>query len=350
MEIKDNLKEMRKTVLEAVKNVRSPEKLRELEIKFMGRKGELTKILRSIAALRAEKKKEIGQLSNSIKKELVEIFAKTGEELGSSLASEFVDLTLPGRKMLRGHLHPLTIVQNELEDLFISMGFMILDGPELESEYYNFEALNIPADHPARDMQDTFYVSEPQPKEKEGEEEGKSGMVMRTHTSSVQIRGMLKYGAPFRGVIPGRAFRCEATDACHEHSFFQIECLVIDKGISIANLKSVIKEMLSGIFKEEVKIRTRPGFFPFVEPGLEVDMSCAICGGQGCPSCKNSGWLEMGGAGMVHPKVLRAGGIDPKEFSGFAFGFGWDRLTMMKFKINDTRLFQKGDLRFLNQF
>jgi len=255
----------------------------------------------------------------------------------------FVDTTLPGEKIVSGHLHPLTLVQRDLEKIFSSMGFMILDGPELESDYYNFEALNIPKTHPARDMQDTFYIDH---KNKDGEHD----MVMRTHTSNVQVRAMEKYGAPLRCVVPGRAFRSEATDACHEHTFNQMEGLMIDKNISLANMIAVMQELLSGVFRREVKVRIRPGFFPFVEPGVELDINCAICGGKGCSSCKHSGWLEILPAGLVHPNVLRAGGIDPKKYQGFAFGLGLSRLVMMKYGIDDIRLLQSGDLHFLKQF
>jgi phenylalanyl-tRNA synthetase alpha chain len=218
------------------------------------------------------------------------------------------------------------------------MGFMILDGPELESDYYNFEALNIPTWHPARDTQDTFYI------------EAKEKLLLRTQTSPVQVRAMQKYGAPLRCVVPGRVFRNEATDVSHDHTFYQLEGLMIDKDISITNLIAVMKELLSGIFKREVNVRLRPGYFPFVEPAFELDIQCLICGGKGCSVCKQSGWLELLPCGLVHPNVLKAGGIDPKKYSGFAFGLGLTRLVMMKYKIDDIRLLQSGDLRFLNQF
>jgi phenylalanyl-tRNA synthetase alpha chain len=218
-----------------------------------------------------------------------------------------------------------------------------LDGPELESDYYNFTALNIPAHHPARDMQDTFYIDH---KNKNGDLD----MVMRTHTSPMQVRAMQKYGAPLRCVVPGRVYRSEEIDACHDHTFDQIEGLMIDKNISMANLIAVMNELINSIFHKEIETRIRPGYFPFVEPGIEVDIKCTICNGKGCPSCKGSGWLEMIGAGMVHPNVLRAGGINSDEFSGFAFGLGFTRLVMMKYAIDDIRYFNSGDLRFINQF
>ncbi len=255
--------------------------------------------------------------------------------------NNFFDVTLPGEKIMSGHLHPLTLVQRDLEKIFKSMGFMILEGPELESDYYNFEALNIPKTHPARDMQDTFYI----------EDKGKElDMVMRTHTSNVQVRAMEKYGAPMRAVALGRIFRNEATDASHEHTFHQIEGIMIDENISLANLAAVLKEMFTGLYQQEVNIRMRPGYFPFVEPGLEVEMSCVFCQGKGCSVCKKTGWVEMLGAGLVHPNVLKHGGIDPKKYQGFAFGTGIERLAMLKYGINDIRLFNSGDLRFLKQF
>jgi phenylalanyl-tRNA synthetase alpha chain len=248
------------------------------------------------------------------------------------------DPTLPGEKIESGHLHPLTLVMRDLEKVFKSMGFMILEGPELESDYYNFEALNIPKTHPARDMQDTFYI------------DGHPDLVMRTQTSNMQVRAMEKYGAPLRCAVIGATYRNEATDMSHEHSFHQIEGLMVDEKISLANLKAVLEEMLSGIYQQDVRVRIRPGYFPFVEPGLEVDMSCTFCKGKGCSVCKKTGWVEMLGAGLVHPNVLKHGGIDPKKYQGFAFGTGIERLTMLKYGINDIRLFHSGDLHFLKQF
>lgn len=342
--MKNKLQNLKEEMFKRLEEVKDSDVLRDLEIKYLGRKGELTKILRNLKNLDAEQKKNLGQVANEIKKEIQDKFKEVRNIVsGKGGKSEFIDVTLPGEKIERGHLHPLTIVQNELEDLFKSMGFIVLDGPELESDYYNFEALNIPRTHPARDMQDTFFIDK---KNKNGEYD----LVMRTQTSPMQIRAMEKYGAPLRCIVPGRVFRCEATDACHEHTLYQLEGLMVGEEISIVNLISVVREMLNNIFKREVKIRVRPGYFPFVEPGLEFDMDCQVCGGVGCPSCKHSGWLEMMGSGMVHPDVLRAGGVDPDKFSGFAFGMGIDRLAMMKYGINDIRLFHSGDLRFLEQF
>ncbi len=345
--MKNKLLQLKDKIFTELTNVKDVQALVDLEIKYLGRKGELTQILRGIANLSDEDKKIIGRLANEIKEELREkireikdIILEKGDE------NRDVDVTLPGEKIKIGHLHPLTQIQNELEDLLHSLGFMVIDGPELESDYYCFEALNIPPHHPARDIQDTFYIDPASLKT----ENKKIDLVMRTHTSSVQARAMEKYGAPLRVAVPGRVFRSEATDACHDVMFYQLEGLMIDKNISIANLIAVLHQIFSGIFKKNVKVRVRPGYFPFVEPGLEVDMSCTICGEKGCPSCKHSGWLEMAGAGMVHPNVLRAGGIDPEKYSGFAFGIGLSRLVMMKYGIDDIRLFTSGDLRFLEQF
>ncbi len=352
--MQNKLKKLQKEIIDSLGKVKDLKALRELEIKYLGRKGELTKFLRGIAKLKEEEKKSIGKLANDIKNKLQDKFNKIKEDLSDTdTKGSYVDVTLPGKKIKQGHLHPITIIQNELEDLFKAMGFMILNGPELESDYYNFEALNIPKYHPARDTQDTFFI-EPHPDllltKERGKREAESDLVMRTHTSPMQIRAMQKYGAPLRCVVPGRVFRHEATDASHDNTFYQLEGLMIDKDISVSSLISVMKEMLSGILKLDAEIRVRPGYFPFVEPGLEVDVKCTICGGEGCPSCKHSGWTEMIGSGMVHPKVLEYGGIDPHEFSGFAFGMGIDRLVMMRYGINDIRLFYGGDLRFLSQF
>ena len=235
-----------------------------------------------------------------------------------------------------GSLHPVTIVAKEVTDCLKKMGFTIVAGPEMDSEFYNFEALNIPKDHPARDMQDTYYLD--------------NEMLLRTHTSGVQVKAMEKYGAPLRICVPGRVFRNEDLDASHENTFFQLEGMVIDKNISIENLVGVMQELLREVFHTDVKVRLRPGFFPFTEPSYELDCSCLICGGKGCPTCKNSGWIELVPGGMVHPNVLRAGGIDPEVYNGFAFGLGLTRLAMMKYKIKDIRVFNAGDIRYLENF
>jgi phenylalanyl-tRNA synthetase alpha chain len=250
---------------------------------------------------------------------------------------------LPGTIQSAGHLNPITIIQQEVEDLFTSLGFIVAAGPELESDYYNFTALNIPADHPARDMQDTFYIDMTNAA-------GQHDLVMRTHTSPAQIRVMQKYGAPLKAIIPGRCFRNEATDARHEHTFYQVEGLVVDKNINFANLKGLLEIVGQRLFGAKTQLRMRPKFYPFVEPGNNGEYACFLCGGQGCRVCKQSGWLEIVGAGLIHPEVIKAGGLDPELYSGLAFGFGLNRLAMLKYNITDVRLFNSGDLKFLEQF
>ena len=347
--MKNKLEQIKQQALEELKNlsekkssINLQENLRTLRIKYLGRKGELSQILRNLKDLSVEERKELGALANNIKKDL-EIAFKNHENSILGDKSDNYDISLPGREMKIGHLHPLTLIQRDLENLFKSLGFSILEGPELESDYYNFEALNIDKHHPARDMQDTFYVDWEKNKKEEK-------LVMRTHTSPVQVRAMQTYGAPLKAIVPGRVFRNEAIDASHEHTFYQLEGLMVDKDTSIVNMIALMKELLKGIFQKEVPVRIRPGFFPFVEPGIELDISCQLCGGKGCSVCKQSGWLELFPAGMVHPNVLKAGGIDSDKYSGFAFGLGLTRLVMMKYKINDIRLFNSGNLRFLEQF
>ncbi|PIR92897.1 phenylalanine--tRNA ligase subunit alpha [Candidatus Falkowbacteria bacterium CG10_big_fil_rev_8_21_14_0_10_43_10] len=342
--MKNKLQNLKQEILERLEKAADILQLQELEEKYLGRKGELTLLLKEVGNLPAAERKETGKLANEIRTEIKQKLIEIKKKLDKNIHNdEFFDATLPGTKIASGHLHPLTQVQRDLEKIFSSMGFMILDGPELESDYYNFEALNIPKSHPARDMQDTFYINH---KNKQGEYD----MVMRTHTSNVQVRAMEKYGAPLRGVALGKIYRNEATDQRHEHTFYQIEGLMVDKDISIAHLMAVLREMFKRLFDQSANIRLRPGFFSFVEPGVEVEMSCLLCKGKGCPVCKRTGWVEMLGAGLVHPNVLRAGGIDSKIYSGFAFGTGIERLAMMKYGIDDIRLFHSGDLYFLKQF
>jgi len=342
--MQNHLLKLKEQVLAAIAEAREGKSLRALEIEYLGRKGRLTAILRGLSDVSEQEKKIVGQLANQIKNDLSAAF-RQAEEVFSGQAGKnpSFDVTLPGQAGARGHFHPLTIVLEKLEKFFISLGFLVLDGPELESDYYNFTALNIPPFHPARDMQDTFYV-QPIAQQAVGQ------LVMRTHTSPMQVRAMQKYGAPLRVVVPGRVFRFEATDTRHDTTFYQLEGLMLDRDISLANLTAFMKLMLSAVMGRSLNIRVRPGYFPFVEPGLEVDMSCVLCGGQGCPSCKQTGWLEMIGAGLVHPEVIKAGGLDPEIYSGFAFGIGLDRLAMMKFGINDIRLLRGAHLPFLEQF
>lgn len=340
--LQDNFLLLKKVALQEVDKIKSSTEVETWRQKYLGRKGELSRLLKLLQDTIDKEKPVLGQLANQIKQELQTAHQDLLKRLGgASVNDSVIDVTVPGKKLTTGTIHPIMRVQRELEDIFRSMGFMVLDGPELEDEYHNFEALNIPFWHPARDTQDTFYVKGGQPDNR---------WLLRTHTSPVQIRAMQKYGAPLRAVVPGRVFRYEATDASHEHTFWQMEGLVIDTDISIANLVAVMSELLKGIFKREVEVRLRPGYFPFVEPGFELDIRCFICAGQGCSVCKQRGWVELLPCGLVHPNVLKAGGIDPEKYSGLAFGLGLSRLAMMRYKIDDIRLFLSGDLRFLKQF
>lgn len=337
-----DLNNLRAQAKQELAKLASALELEQLEVKYLGRKGELARIMKGLTEVAASERPKLGALANEVKLELEETFARLKHQLGGGDKSgASLDVTLPGIKPVRGHMHPVMQVQRELEDLFHSMGFMVLDGPELESEYYNFEALNIPSWHPARDTQDTFYVKGGQPQNR---------WLLRTHTSAMQVRALTKYGAPLRAVVPGRVFRYEATDASHEHTFWQMEGLVVDKDISISHLIATMKALLGGVFRREVEVRLRPGYFPFVEPGFELDIKCLVCEGKGCSVCKQRGWVELLPCGLVHPSVIAAGGLDPKIYSGFAFGLGLSRLVMMRYKIDDIRLLLGGDLRFLEQF
>jgi phenylalanyl-tRNA synthetase alpha chain len=342
--MQDNLNKIKEKILTELNKIKTGDALRDLEIRYLGRKGELTQVLRTIKDLSVEEKKKFGQLANEVKKDIETRFAEIKNSLEKNRGQEdFIDVTLPGTKIPQGHIHPITQVQSELEDFFSAMGFSVMDGPELESDFYNFQALNIPKHHPARDMQDTFYIDQ---KNKEGELD----LVMRTQTSPVQVRAMQKYGAPLRVIIPGRCFRSEATDVRHEHTLYQLEGLMVDENINFTHMKAILEAVGKKLYGPDTKLRMRPKFYPFVEPGSNGEYTCSICQGKGCRLCKHSGWLEIVGCGMVHPNVLRAGGIDPKKYSGFAFGFGLSRLAQMKYGIEDNRLFMSGDLRFLSQF
>lgn len=340
--LQDQLQQLKIRALEEIRKASDQNQLRDLEIKYLGRKGELTKILRTVGELPEAERGPAGNLANQVKQVLASEIGRVKKSLsekGGGIADEkeWIDITVSKMKDGLGHLNPVSKVQYELEDIFSSMGFMVLDGPELESEYYNFEALNIPSWHPARDMQDTFYV--------EGEK-----LLMRTQTSPMQVRTMEKYGAPLRAVVPGRCFRNEATDARHEHTFYQLEGFMVDKNVSFSNLKAILEVTAQKLYGKDTRVRLRPKYFPFVEPGVNGEVTCFLCHGKGCRVCKRTGWLEIFGAGLIHPSVLKAGGINPEKWSGFAFGFGLTRLAMLKYGIDDVRLFCGGDLRFLNQF
>ena len=323
--------------------------LDQIKIDFIGKKGQLTDILRKIGKLSPEERPVLGSHANEVRERIAnaiedkrkQLSIKDGEQ---KLISEKIDVTLPSRRTEHGKRHPISTVITELEDIFIGMGFDVVSGPEIEYAYYNFTALNTPESHPARDLQDTFYINGANINTIDGEE-----VVLRTQTSSVQIRVMEKTQPPIRMVCPGRVFRCDSVDATHSPMFHQLEGLVVDKNITMNDLRDTLEEFVRGLFNEDTKIRFRPHHFPFTEPSAEVDFQCFICGGKGCSFCKDEGWIEMLGAGMVHPKVLAECGIDPEIYTGFAFGFGLDRLAMVKYGIDDLRLLFENDIRFLRQ-
>ena len=340
--MREKLQALKEQALRDLETVASLEALKNLKVQYLGKKGSLTEILRGMGALSAEERPKIGQIVNELRTELeskIEEHTKVLEDksLADKLANEKVDITLPGRAPKIGHLHPITLTMREIKKIFMRMGFDVNEGPEIENDYYNFEALNLPKDHPARDMQDSFYITEE--------------YLLRTHTSPVQARTMQSRGGnePVRMIAPGRVYRRDY-DATHSPMFHQVEGLVIDKGISLADLKGTLELFLKEMFGSNVKVRLRPSFFPFTEPSAEVDISCVICGGKGCRVCKNSGWLEILGSGMVHPNVLTMSGYDPQQVSGFAFGMGVERIAMLKYGIDDLRLFFENDLRFIRQF
>ncbi|MDX9778721.1 MAG: phenylalanine--tRNA ligase subunit alpha [Patescibacteria group bacterium] len=341
--MKIKLEKLKQEFLDNLEKATDANTLRELELRYLSRKGELSQILGGLKDLSLDVRREIGEMANAIKKELQNRFDVARSTIENDVSEDFFDPSLPGLDLEKGSLHPITLVQREIEDFFSSLGFMVLDGPELESEFYNFEALNVPPHHPARDMQDTFYV-------KSQNEDKVSDLTMRTQTSNTQVRAMRKYGAPLRAIMPGRVFRCEATDARHEHTFYQLEGMMIGKNINFAHMKSILEMVGKKLYGPETQLRMRPKFYPFVEPGSNGEYTCFLCHGQGCRVCKYSGWLEILGCGLIHPNVMRAGGIDPEVYSGFAFGFGLNRLVMLKYNIDDIRLFNSGDLRFLKQF
>jgi len=339
--MKDSLEKIRKQFVEEVEALQNQKQLEEIRIKYLGKKGELTAVLRNMGSLTAEERPIIGQLANEVRDYMNEKIEDTAyvlkrKEVEVRLLTEFVDVTMPSKKHELGGRHPLSIVLDEIKDIFIGMGFSIAEGPEIEKTYYNFDALNHDANHPARDMQDTFYITE--------------NVLLRTQTSPVQVRTMLKQQPPIRVISPGRVFRADEIDATHSPMFHQIEGLVVDKGITMANLKGTLDTFAKKLYGEKTKTKFRPHHFPFTEPSAEVDCTCFACEGKGCRICKGSGWIEILGAGMVHPNVLRNCGIDPEVYSGFAFGMGLDRITMLRYGIDDLRLMFENDKRFLSQF
>ncbi len=338
--MKEKLADMLRVAVEAMTGADSEAALQDVRVRFLGRKGELTAIMKGMGQLSSEERPVIGAAANRVKEELEILFDRRLNEIRDAeirlrLERERIDITLPGRRSFSGSKHPITLVTEEIVEIFSALGFSVEEGPEVEKDFYNFEALNMPKDHPARDMQDTFYISD--------------DVVLRTHTSPVQIRTMLRHAPPVRVIAPGTVYRRDS-DITHSPMFHQIEGFLVDHHVTFGDLKGILTTFVNQFFGQGVGVRFRPSFFPFTEPSAEVDIQCVICGGSGCRVCKNSGWLEILGSGMIDPAVFRAVDYDPDRFSGFAFGMGLERIAMLKFGVNDLRLFFENDLRFLRQF
>ena len=341
MDMREQLEQIRAEAEAAMENAASLQELDAVRVQYLGKKGELTAVLKTMGKLSPEERPKVGQMANEVREVITAGIDRRNELLKAAqqelkLKNETIDVTLPGTKVEIGHRHPLSIVLDEVKEIFLGMGFEVVGGPEVEWDYYNFEALNIPKDHPARDSQDTFYITE--------------NMLLRTQTSGVQIRTMENKKPPIRMIAPGRVFRSDAVDATHSPLFHQIEGMAIDEGITMGDLKGTLETFAKKLYGEQTKIRLRPHHFPFTEPSCEIDVSCFKCGGCGCSMCKGEGWIEILGGGMVHPKVLRTGGIDPDKYSGFAFGVGLERIAMFRFGLDDMRLLYENDVRFLDQF
>lgn len=341
MNMKESLEHMKKEAVQSLANLSKPEELEEIRIRYLGKKGELTSILRQMGTLSAQERPAAGQLANEVREHITRSIEQKKSELAdlvmnAKLKAETIDVTMPGKSNVIGKKHPLTTVLDELSDIFFGMGFTILSGPEVEYDYYNFEALNIPKDHPARDTQDTFYITD--------------NILLRTQTSPMQIRTMEKQKPPIRIICPGRVYRSDAVDATHSPVFTQIEGLVVDQDIKMSDLKGTLDLFAKQLYGENTVTRFRPHHFQFTEPSAEMDIRCFACGGKGCRLCKGEGWIEILGCGMVHPKVLQNCNIDPEQYSGFAFGMGLERIVMHRFNIHDLRLFFENDMRFINQF
>ena len=335
------LKQIREEAMRQIESSDALDKLNDIRVSYLGKKGELTSLLKSMKDLTAEERPKFGQMVNDVRQVIENKLEETKVKLSAlareeQMKAEVIDVTLPAKKNHVGHRHPNTIALEEVERIFVGMGYEVMEGPEIELDYYNFEALNIPANHPAKDEQDTFYINDK--------------ILLRTQTSPVQVRAMELGKLPIRMLAPGRVFRSDEVDATHSPSFHQIEGLVIDKNITFADLKGTLAEFARELFGAETKVKFRPHHFPFTEPSAEVDVSCFKCGGKGCRMCKGSGWIEILGCGMVHPRVLRMSGIDPEKYSGFAFGMGLERIALLKYEIDDMRLLYENDIRFLKQF
>lgn len=339
--MQQKLADIKQKALEAISNSEDLKKLDEVRVSILGKKGELTGVLRGMKDLTNEERPLVGKLANEVRSAIETELEKAKTTIGKKireqqLIKEVIDVTLPSKMANVGHRHPMTIVLDDLKDIFMGMGYSIAEGPEIENAYYNFDALNIPEEHPAKDEQDTFYINEE--------------MMLRTSTSPVQVHVMENSKPPIKIIAPGRVFRSDEVDATHSPVFHQIEGLVIDKGITMGDLKGALEVFIRELYGDSVKVKFRPHFFPFTEPSAEMDMSCVMCGGEGCRVCKGTGWIEILGCGMVHPRVLEMSGIDSEVYSGFAFGMGLERITMLRYGITDLRLFYENDVRFLNQF
>lgn len=341
--MKEQLKALETEALNKVSEVQEMKKLQEIRVAYLGKKGSLTAVLRGMGKLSKEERPVIGEIANHVRASITEALDEKGEKLelealGKQLETETIDVTLPGRPVKVGGPHLLTSIIEEIEDLFIGMGYEVREGPEVETDYFNFEALNLPENHPARDMHDTFYIT--------------NEILLRTHTSPVQARTMREFNGekPVKMICPGKVYRRDSDDATHSHQFTQIEGLYVDKNVRMSDLKGTLDKFAKKMFGGDREIRLRPSFFPFTEPSVEMDISCKVCNGEGCSICKNTGWIEILGGGMVHPKVLSMAGYDPEIYTGFAFGMGPDRIAMLKYGVNDIRQFYTNDIRFLKQY
>ncbi len=342
-----DIEKIEKKALSELEKLDSLDEVKKFEKKYLGNGGKVSEVFKSISKAPEKKRADLGKKANSLKNRLGKGIERKQKELRESAKKEMkrsFDVTLPGKETGLGHIHPLTSVLRSLCNIFEGMGFSVVRGPDIENSWYNFDALNFPKEHPARDMQDTLFIKQ------EEDLPSEERLLMRTHTSPVQIRYMEKNQPPVKIVVPGRVYRNETTDASHEINFYQLEGLMVDREISVANFKAVITSLIDKFFTGDVDVRLRPSFFPFTEPSFEVDMSCTVCNQEGCSVCSQTGWIEVLGAGMVHPNVLKNSGLNPKNWQGFAFGMGIDRMAMIKYGIEDVRLFYSGDLRFLNQF
>ncbi len=339
--MKEQLEQIKKIALEQLSEVTDKAELENIRVKYLGKKGELTAILRGMGKLSAEERPVVGKIANEVREEIesaidTKVAAIRSAEKTEKLNSEVIDISMPGKKQTMGKKHPLSLTLDQVNDIFLSMGFSIEEGPEVEFDHYTFEALNIPKDHPARGEQDTFYIND--------------NIVLRTQTSPIQIRTMENQKPPIKMIAPGKVYRSDAVDATHSPIFYQIEGLVVAENITFGDLKGTLEMFIQKMFGDDMKVKFRPHHFPFTEPSAEMDATCFVCGGKGCKVCKGSGWIEIVGCGMVHPQVLKNCGIDPEKYSGFAFGFGLDRIVMLKYGIEDIRLLYESDMRFLNQF